>query len=88
MGSWPSRPTCRPYLKNVYGFGLTGRLAPEPAQAFAIAAVIARPIGGIVADKIGPRTVVAISLAGAAGDVADRRAPTATRDPGRERHSS
>jgi MFS transporter, NNP family, nitrate/nitrite transporter len=28
--------------------------------------VIARPIGGIVADRIGPRTVVAISLAGAA----------------------
>jgi MFS transporter, NNP family, nitrate/nitrite transporter len=25
-----------------------------------------RPIGGIVADKIGPRKVVAISLAGAA----------------------
>jgi MFS transporter, NNP family, nitrate/nitrite transporter len=33
---------------------------------FAIAAVLARPVGGIVADKIGPRKVVAISLAGAA----------------------
>lgn len=32
----------------------------------AIAAVIARPISGIVADKIGPRKVVATSLAGAA----------------------
>jgi NNP family nitrate/nitrite transporter-like MFS transporter len=28
--------------------------------------VIARPIGGIVADKIGPRKVVVISLGGAA----------------------
>jgi NNP family nitrate/nitrite transporter-like MFS transporter len=28
--------------------------------------IIARPIGGIVADRIGPRTVVAVSLAGAA----------------------
>ena len=31
---------------------------------FAIAAVIARPIGGIVSDKIGPRTVMIVSLAG------------------------
>jgi MFS transporter, NNP family, nitrate/nitrite transporter len=52
------------YLKNVYNFGLTE--AGTRTAGFAIAAVIARPIGGIVADKIGPRTVVAISLAGAA----------------------
>jgi NNP family nitrate/nitrite transporter-like MFS transporter len=52
------------YLKNVYEFGLTG--AGTRTAGFAIAAVIARPIGGIVADKIGPRKVVAISLAGAA----------------------
>jgi MFS transporter, NNP family, nitrate/nitrite transporter len=52
------------YLKNVYAFGLTG--AGTRTAGFAIAAVIARPIGGIVADKIGPRKVVAISLAGAA----------------------
>ncbi len=52
------------YLKNVYGFGLTE--AGTRTAGFAIAAVVARPIGGIVADKIGPRTVVAISLAGAA----------------------
>ena len=44
--------------------GLTG--AGTRTAGFAIAAVIARPIGGIVADKIGPRKVVAISLAGAA----------------------
>lgn len=52
------------YLKNVYSFGLTG--AGTRTAGFAIAAVVARPIGGIVADKIGPRKVVAISLAGAA----------------------
>jgi MFS transporter, NNP family, nitrate/nitrite transporter len=52
------------YLKNVYGFGLTE--AGTRTAGFAIAAVIARPIGGIVADKIGPRTVVATALAGAA----------------------
>jgi NNP family nitrate/nitrite transporter-like MFS transporter len=52
------------YLKNVYEFGLTG--AGTRTAGFAIAAVVARPIGGIMADKIGPRKVVAISLAGAA----------------------
>jgi MFS transporter, NNP family, nitrate/nitrite transporter len=52
------------YLRNVYEFGLTG--AGTRTAGFAIAAVIARPIGGIVADRIGPRKVVAISLAGAA----------------------
>jgi len=52
------------YLKNVYEFGLTG--AGTRTAGFAIAAVVARPIGGIVADKIGPRKVVGISLAGAA----------------------
>ena len=52
------------YLKNVYSFDLTG--AGTRTAGFAIAAVIARPIGGIVADKIGPRTVVAISFGGAA----------------------
>jgi MFS transporter, NNP family, nitrate/nitrite transporter len=52
------------YLKNVYSFDLTG--AGTRTAGFAIAAVIARPIGGIVADTIGPRIVVAISLAGAA----------------------
>ena len=52
------------YLKNVYEFDLTG--AGTRTAGFAIAAVIARPIGGIVADRIGPRIVVAISLGGAA----------------------
>ena len=52
------------YLKNVYAFGLTG--AGTRTAGFAIAAVIARPIGGILADRIGAKKVVAISLAGAA----------------------
>jgi NNP family nitrate/nitrite transporter-like MFS transporter len=52
------------YLKNVYSFDLAG--AGTRTAGFAIAAVIARPIGGIVADRIGPPTVVAISLGGAA----------------------
>jgi MFS transporter, NNP family, nitrate/nitrite transporter len=52
------------YLKNVYNFDLTG--AGTRTAGFAITAVIARPIGGIVADKIGPRIVVATSMAGAA----------------------
>jgi NNP family nitrate/nitrite transporter-like MFS transporter len=52
------------YLKNVYAFGLTG--AGTRTAGFAIAAVIARPIGGIVADRIGPRKVVATSLGGVA----------------------
>jgi MFS transporter, NNP family, nitrate/nitrite transporter len=52
------------YLKNIYSFGLTG--AGTRTAGFAIAAVIARPIGGTLADKIGAKKVVAISLAGAA----------------------
>lgn len=52
------------YLKSVYSFGLTE--AGTRTAGFAIAAVIARPIGGTLADKIGPRKVVATALAGAA----------------------
>ena len=43
------------YLRNVYEFGLTG--AGTRTAGFAIAAVVARPVGGIVADKSGPRKV-------------------------------
>src|SRR5262245_17166268 len=50
------------YLKNVYNFGLTE--AGTRTAGFAIAAVIARPIGGVLADRVGPRPVVAVSLAG------------------------
>lgn len=51
------------YLKDIYNFGLTE--AGARTAGFAIAAVIARPVGGILADRIGPRRVTVISLAGA-----------------------
>ncbi|KHL15075.1 NNP family nitrate/nitrite transporter-like MFS transporter [Mumia flava] len=52
------------YLKDVYDFGLTE--AGTRTAGFAIAAVIARPVGGVLSDRIGPRTVSAICFAGAA----------------------
>ena len=52
------------YLKDVYDFDLTA--AGTRTAGFAIAAVIARPIGGTISDKVGPRTVMMVSLAGAA----------------------
>lgn len=52
------------YLKDVYEFDLTG--AGTRTAGFAIAAVIARPVGGILSDKIGPKAVLMISLTGAA----------------------
>ena len=52
------------YLKDVYDFDLTG--AGTRTAGFAIAAVIARPIGGVLSDRIGAPRVVAISLTGAA----------------------
>ncbi|MFC5139908.1 nitrate/nitrite transporter [Actinomycetospora rhizophila] len=52
------------YLKDVYEFDLTG--AGTRAAGFAIAAVIARPIGGVLSDRLGPRRVAATSFAGAA----------------------
>jgi NNP family nitrate/nitrite transporter-like MFS transporter len=52
------------YLDNVYGFDATA--AGTRTAGFALAAVIARPIGGTLADKIGPRTVTLTSLAGVA----------------------
>jgi MFS transporter, NNP family, nitrate/nitrite transporter len=56
------------YLKDVYDFDLSG--AGTRTAGFAIAAVIARPIGGILSDRVHPKTVVLISLAGAAGSAA------------------
>lgn len=50
------------YLKDVYSFDLTA--AGTRTAGFAIAAVLARPIGGMLSDRIGPRTVLAISLGG------------------------
>jgi NNP family nitrate/nitrite transporter-like MFS transporter len=52
------------YLKDVYAFDLTG--AGTRTAGFAIAAVIARPIGGVLSDRVGPRAVAATSFAGAA----------------------
>jgi NNP family nitrate/nitrite transporter-like MFS transporter len=52
------------YLKEVYSFDLAD--AGARTAGFAIAAVVARPVGGWLSDKIGPPIVLGISLAGAA----------------------
>ena len=52
------------YLKTIYEFSATD--AGTRTAGFAIAAVIARPIGGILSDRIHPKIVVMISLAGSA----------------------
>ena len=52
------------YLKDVYDFSLTG--AGTRTAGFAIAAVVARPLGGVLADRVGAPRVVLASLAGAA----------------------
>jgi MFS transporter, NNP family, nitrate/nitrite transporter len=52
------------YLKDVYNFDLTG--AGTRTAGFAIAAVIMRPIGGVLSDRVGPRIIAATSFAGAA----------------------
>jgi NNP family nitrate/nitrite transporter-like MFS transporter len=52
------------YIKTIYGFSPVD--AGARTAAFALAAVIARPIGGALADRIAPKTVVLASLAGTA----------------------
>ena len=52
------------YLDNVYGFDATA--AGTRTAGFALAAVVARPVGGILADRIGPKTVTLTSFAGTA----------------------
>jgi NNP family nitrate/nitrite transporter-like MFS transporter len=52
------------YLKDVYSFDLTS--AGTRTAGFALAAVIARPIGGILSDRFHPKAVVICSLAGTA----------------------
>lgn len=52
------------YLNDVYDLDLTG--AGTRTAGFAIAAVIARPLGGVLSDKFGPRLITAISCGGAA----------------------
>ena len=51
------------YLKDVYSFSLTA--AGTRTAGFAVAAVVCRPLGGVVADRVGPRSVVLVSFAGA-----------------------
>ena len=50
------------YLGNVYDYDATA--AGTRTAGFAVAAVIARPIGGTIADKVGPKLVTLASLAG------------------------
>lgn len=52
------------YIHNVYGFSAID--AGGRTAAFALAAVLARPIGGALADRIAPKYVVLASLAGVA----------------------
>lgn len=52
------------FLKDVYDFDLTA--AGTRTAGFAIAAVLCRPLGGVLSDKVGPRTVASISFGGAA----------------------
>jgi NNP family nitrate/nitrite transporter-like MFS transporter len=52
------------YLKDVYEFDLTE--AGTRTAGFAIAAVICRPLGGVLSDRVGPRKVAATAFAGAA----------------------
>ena len=50
------------YLGNVYDYDATA--AGTRTAGFAVAAVIARPIGGTIADKVGPKLVTLTSFAG------------------------
>lgn len=52
------------YLNEVYSYDLAD--AGARTAGFAIAAVIARPVGGWLSDRTGPATVLVISLGGAA----------------------
>lgn len=52
------------YIRAIYGFGPVD--AGARTAAFALAAVLARPIGGALADRIPPKVVVLASLAGTA----------------------
>jgi NNP family nitrate/nitrite transporter-like MFS transporter len=48
------------YLLDIYGMDPTA--AGTRTAGFALAAVIARPFGGVFADRFGPKPVVAVSL--------------------------
>lgn len=52
------------YIKTIYGF--TAVEAGTRTAGFALAAVLARPIGGALSDRIAPKYVVLASFAGTA----------------------
>jgi NNP family nitrate/nitrite transporter-like MFS transporter len=52
------------YINTIYGFSPVD--AGGRTAVFSIAAVVARPVGGVLSDRIGPKPVVMVSLAGAA----------------------
>jgi NNP family nitrate/nitrite transporter-like MFS transporter len=52
------------YLRDIYDFDLTA--AGTRTAGFAVAAVLLRPVGGILADHIGPKPVVIVALAAVA----------------------
>lgn len=52
------------YLKDVYDFDLAA--AGTRTAGFAIAAVVARPLGGVLSDRFGPKLVSGVSFAGTA----------------------
>ena len=52
------------YIKTIYGFSPVD--AGARTAGFALAAVIARPVGGALSDRIPPKYVVLVSLAGTA----------------------
>lgn len=52
------------YLNKIYGFSLVD--AGARAAGFALAAVLARPVGGALADHVAPKYVVLASLSGVA----------------------
>ncbi|MBC9225789.1 MFS transporter [Aeromicrobium sp. 636] len=52
------------YLKDVYDFDLAA--AGTRTAGFAVAAVAARPLGGVLSDKLGPKLVTIVSLLGTA----------------------
>jgi len=52
------------YIKTIYGFSPVD--AGARTAAFALAAVLARPVGGTLSDRIPPKFVVLVSFAGTA----------------------
>lgn len=52
------------YLTTIYPDQVDPVGAGTRTALFAVAAVIARPIGGVLADKFGPKVIALISLAG------------------------